>query len=126
MQAEIKGLISGATYSYRAFATTSKETIYGDTFEFSVPNTTGINHVEQNTEEMQIYFNSQKGIMVSVADKANSNCSYRINNINGDIVETGKIVADENWHSVKKLLPGIYIIRVSNLKESKIIKVAIK
>lgn len=126
MQAEIKGLISGATYSYRAFATTSKETIYGDTFEFSVPNTTGINHAEQNTEEMQIYFNSQKGIMVSVADKANSNCSYRINNINGDIVETGKIVADENWHSVKKLLPGIYIIRVSNLKESKIIKVAIK
>lgn len=126
MQAEIKGLISGATYSYRAFATTSKETIYGDTFEFSVPNTTGINHAEQNTEEMQIYFNSQKGIMVSVADKANSNCSYRINNINGDIVETGKIVADENWHSVKKLLPGIYIITVSNLKESKIIKVAIK
>lgn len=126
MQAEIKGLISGATYSYRTFATTSKETIYGDTFEFSVPNTTGINHAEQNTEEMQIYFNSQKGIMVSVADKANSNCSYRINNINGDNVETGKIVADENWHSVKKLLPGIYIIRVSNLKESKIIKVAIK
>ncbi len=44
----------------------------------------------------------------------------------GDIVVDGEIVAHEKSAFCQETITRIYIIRVSNLKESKIIKVAIK
>lgn len=129
MEAEITDLTPGYTYSYRAYAKTSKGTTYGETQQFTIPVPTAINGVADTTSsELQFSVKSSSGVQMIVNGTSKEECTYRISDITGNCMAFGKIAADGAWHSITatKPSPGIYIITVSDGNNIKSVKIVIK
>lgn len=126
IEATLTNLIPNTQYSYRAFAETNTETVYGETISFTIPNTTGISSIEQQENNLQISLNRQNGFRISAIDCEHSKCNYSIWDIHGRLIYKGTLIANGQWQTVHNTFTGMYIIKVSNGKESKTIKVTVK
>lgn len=129
MEAEITDLTPGYTYSYRAYAKTSKGTTYGETQQFTIPVPTAINGVaDMTSSKLQFSVKSSSGVQMTVNGTSKEECTYRISDITGNCMAFGKIAADGAWHSITatKPSPGIYIITVSDGNNIKSVKIVIK
>lgn len=128
MEAEITDLAPNTTYNYRAYAKTSKGTTYGETLKFTTPVATAIIGIT-NTTNSDLQFNVRNTNNVQIAiNGTDKECNYRMNSITGANVASGKTSADGEWHSITnyQLPSGIYIITVSDGKDKKSTKIAIK
>ena len=128
MEAEITDLAPNTTYNYRAYAKTSKGTTYGETLKFTTPVATAIIGIT-NTTNSDLQFNVRNTNNVQIAiNGTDKECNYRMNSITGANVASGKTTADGEWHSITnyQLPSGIYIITVSDGKDKKSTKIAIK
>lgn len=115
MEAEIKDLASNAVYYYRAFAKTSKNTTYGETLQFEVPDVSSVQQIENaNSNDVKVSVKTDQGLQLSVMGTAKGKCSYKIISITGSTIAAGSITADGEWHMVSdsNLPTGIYIIQV--------------
>ena len=128
MEAEITDLAPNTTYNYRAYAKTSKGTTYGETLKFTTPVTTAIIGIT-NTTNSNLQFNVRNTNNVQIAiNGTDKECNYRMNSITGANIASGKTTADGEWHTIAnyQLPSGIYIITVSDGKDKKSTKIAIK
>lgn len=128
MEAEITDLAPNTTYNYRAYAKTSKGTTYGETLKFTTPVATAIIGII-NTTNSELQFNVRNTNNVQIAiNGTDKECNYRMNSITGANIASGKTTADGEWHSITnyQLPSGIYIITVSDGKDKKSTKIAIK
>ena len=115
MEAEIKDLASNAVYYYRAFAKTSKNTTYGETVQFEVPDVSSVQQIENaNSNDVKVSVKTDQGLQLSVMGTAKGKCSYKIISMTGSTIAAGSITADGEWHMVSdsNLPTGIYIIQV--------------
>lgn len=130
MEAELTNLAYNTTYYCHAYVKTEKTTTYGETQQFTTPKqeTSGISNITSDAhEDLNFAVRQDDGLRISISGN-NEIYSYRITNINGSQVAQGKVLANNDWHHItKQRLPnGIYIIVVTNNKQMKIKKVAIK
>ena len=128
MEAEITDLAPNTTYNYRAYAKTSKGTTYGETLKFTTPVATAIIGIT-NTTNSDLQFNVRNTNNVQIAiNGTDKECNYRMNSITGANIASGKTTADGEWHTIAnyQLPSGIYIITVSDGKDKKSTKIAIK
>lgn len=128
MEAEITDLAPNTTYNYRAYAKTSKGTTYGETLKFTTPVATAIIGIT-NTTNSDLQFNVKNTNNVQIAiNGTDKECNYRMNSITGANIASGKTTADGEWHTIAnyQLPSGIYIITVSDGKDKKSTKIAIK
>lgn len=130
MEAELTNLAYNTTYYCRAYVKTEKTTTYGETQQFTTlkQTTSGISNITSEAhEDFNFAVRQDDGLKISISGN-NEIYSYRITNINGSQVAQGKVLANNDWHHItKQRLPnGIYIIVVTNNKQMKIKKVAIK
>ena len=128
MEAEITDLAPNTTYNYRAYAKTSKGTTYGETLKFTTPVANAIIGIT-NTSNSDLQFNVRNTNNVQIAiNGTDKECNYRMNSITGANVASGKTTADGEWHTIAnyQLPSGIYIITVSDGKDEKSTKIAIK
>ena len=128
MEAEITNLAPNTTYNYRAYAKTSKGTTYGETLKFTTPVATAIIGIT-NTTNSDLQFNVRNTNNVQIAiNGTDKECNYRMNSITGANIASGKTTADGEWHTIAnyQLPSGIYIITVSDGKDKKSTKIAIK
>lgn len=128
MEAEITDLAPNTTYNYRAYAKTSKGTTYGETLKFTTPVATAIIGIT-NTTNSDLQFNVRNTNNVQIAiNGTDKECYYRMNSITGANIASGKTTADGEWHTIAnyQLPSGIYIITVSDGKDKKSTKIAIK
>lgn len=115
MEAEIKDLVSNAAYYYRAFARTSKNTTYGETLQFEVPDVSSIQQIENtNGNDIKVCVKTDQGLQLSVVGTAKCKCSYKVFSMTGSTIASGSITADGEWHRVSdtNLQTGIYIIQM--------------
>lgn len=128
MEAEITDLAPNTTYNYRAYAKTLKGTTYGETLKFTTPVATAIIGITNTTNSDQ-QFNVRNTNNVQIAiNGTDKECNYRMNSITGANIASGKTTADGEWHTIAnyQLPSGIYIITVSDGKDKKSTKIAIK
>lgn len=115
MEAEIMDLVSNAAYYYRAFARTSKNTTYGETLQFEVPDVSSIQQIENtNGNDIKVCVKTDQGLQLSVVGTAKCKCSYKVFSMTGSTIASGSITADGEWHRVSdtNLQTGIYIIQM--------------
>mgnify|MGYP004692021885 CR=1 FL=1 len=115
MEAEIKNLASNAVYYYRAFAKTSKNTTYGETLQFEVPDVSSVQQIENaDDNDVKVSVKTDHGLQLSVVGTVRGKCSYKVISLTGSTITAGSITADGEWHRVSdtNLHTGIYIIQV--------------
>lgn len=117
MSATITDLAEATTYSFRAYAKTTKGTTYGETQQFTTPVIDGINDVftnRNNTLHFDVRTNND--IKVSINGANADFCYYSITTIGGNIVARGEIPTDEEWHTLSKgrIESGFYIVTVTD------------
>lgn len=128
MEADIINLAPSTTYNYCAYAKTSKGTTYGETLKFTTSVATAINGITSTSNgNLQFNVRNANGVQIAI-NGTDKECVYRMNNITGASIVSGKVEADGEWHSItnKQLPYGIYIITVSDRKETKSAKIVIK
>lgn len=128
MEADIINLAPSTTYNYRAYAKTSMGTTYGETLKFTTSVATDINGITSTSNgNLQFNVRNANGVQIAI-NGTDKECVYRMNNITGASIVSGKVEADGEWHSItnKQLPYGIYIITVSDRKETKSAKIVIK
>lgn len=128
MEAEITDLAPNTTYNYRAYAKTSKGTTYGETLQFTTPVVTAINGITSTANgNLQFNVRNTNGVYIAI-NGTDKECVYRMSSITGASIASGKTTANGEWHSITEhqLPSGIYIITVSDGKEKKSAKIAIK
>ena len=128
MEAEITDLAPNTTYNYRAYAKTSKGTTYGETLKFTTPVATAIIGITNTTNsDLQLNVRNTNNVQIAI-NGTDKECYYRMNSITGANIASGKTTADGEWHTIAnyQLPSGIYIITVSDGKDKKSTKIAIK
>lgn len=128
MEADIINLAPSTTYNYRAYAKISKGTTYGETLKFTTSVATAIDGITSTSNgNLQFNVRNANGVQIAI-NGTDKECVYRMNNITGAGIVSGKVEADGEWHSItnKQLPYGIYIITVSDRKNTKSAKIVIK
>lgn len=129
MTANIDNLIEGKNYAIRAFVRTSKETTYGEIQTFTTTNTTGIGNVFGENEIMNLRIISQSYNTITVnLTGMQSEGIYQVFNLNGLKVCNGVLNATNAIQQIQtpNLSAGIYLLKVSDNKQSKVVRVIIR
>lgn len=115
----LSDLQPGTTYYYRSYAKTAKETVYGEQQSFTTEWPVGIGTATAATFGLRL--DCGKLIVAGLTH----NATYRLVNLNGQLIATGALRADEGEQivSLPQLSRGMYLIHVSSNGESKTLKV---
>ena len=110
---EITGLTAGTKYYYRAYATNSVDTTYGEVQSFT---TTDILSSEDfELSEVSILPNPTSGILnITAPEKAN----YRLLNIKGQVLKKGILATGESKINISSFAKGIYLLNIKTDKGS--------
>ena len=110
MSVLLENLEPGTRYKYRAFATTSKETIYGEVQMFETPTVTD---VEEMTYHSEPVISSRRGVIY--IDNVDENCIVRVFTLSG-----AKIY--EGYDREISVESGIYIIHADAITLKLVVK----
>lgn len=110
MSVLIENLEYGTRYKYRAFVTTTKETVFGEIQMFETPIQTD---VEEITYDKPIVISSDEGVIY--INNVEENCRVRIFTLSGVEIYTGY----DREISVES---GIYIIHINNIIQKLMVK----
>ena len=110
MSVLLENLEPGTRYKYRAFATTKKETIYGEIQMFETP---AMTDVEEMTFHSEPIISSRRGVIY--IDNMDENCIVRVFTLSGAKIYEG----DDREISVES---GIYIIHADAITHKLVVK----
>lgn len=129
MTATIDNLIGGRNYAIRAFVKTSKGTTYGETQTFTTTNTTGIGNVfgDNGTMVLKIVSQSYNTIKIKLSGMQNEG-QYQLFNLNGLRVCYGTLDTSSAVQQIQtpNLSKGVYLLKVSDSEQSKVVRVIIR
>lgn len=129
MTVTIANLIGGRNYAIRAFVKTAKDTTYGETQTFTTTNSTGIGNVfgKNETMNLKIISQSHNAITLNLSGIQNEG-QYQLFNINGLKVCSGVLNTMSNIKQIQtpNLSTGIYLLKISDSKQSKVVRVIIR
>ena len=110
---EITGLTAGTKYYYRAYATNSVDTTYGEVQSFT---TTDILSSEDfKLSGISILPNPTSGILnITAVEKAD----YRLFNIKGQVLKKGILVSGKSKINISSFAKGIYLLNIKTDKGS--------
>ena len=131
MAATISDLTPATLYAFRAFATTSKETVYGEEMTFETEGATGIDEVPVSTDLFNISARQASGsgcLQVCVSGASTSTAQCCLMNVSGAKVATASIVSDGSWQTFQTghLASGVYLLHVTCGKDARTVKLLIK
>lgn len=131
MAATISDLSPATLYTFRAFATTSKETVYGEEMTFETKTATGISEIPATTDVFNISARqaSERGnLQVCVSGASTSTAQCCLMNVSGTTVATASVMSDGNWQAFRAghLASGVYLLHVTCGKDARTVKLLIK
>ena len=110
---EITGLTAGTTYYYRAYATNSVGTTYGEAEDFTTEAALSIEDFE--LAGISISPNPTSGIVnMTIAEKAN----YRLLNMKGQVLKKGTLTTGKNKIDISSFAKGVYLFILNTDKGS--------
>ena len=125
MEAELKDLLPGATYVYRAFVTTATGTTYGETRSFSLPGApVGIEETAAASGEKCLDFSVRHAgqMEICVLGSSAEQCVCRVTDTAGRTVLSASVLADGQWHPLGEagaLPAGLYVLTLTDGTEMK-------
>ncbi len=125
MEAELKDLLPGATYVYRAFVTTAMGTTYGETRSFSLPGApVGIEETAAASGEKCLDFSVRHAgqMEICVSGSSAERCVCRVTDTAGRTVLSASVLADRQWHPLDEagaLPAGLYVLTLTDGTEVK-------
>ena len=109
----ITGLTESTTYFYKAYATNSVDTSYGN--EQSFTTTVILSNEDFKLSGISILPNPTNGILnITTAKKAN----YRLLNIRGQVLKKGILISGKSKIDVLSFAKGIYLLNIKTNKGS--------
>ena len=109
----ITGLTEGTKYYYKAYATNSVGTTYGEAEDFTTEAALSIEDFE--LAGISISPNPTSGILnMTIAEKAN----YRLLNTKGQVLKKGTSTAGKNKIDISSFAKGIYLLKIKTSKGS--------
>lgn len=129
MVAAAEGLDYNSTYYYRAFAKTASGITYGEEMNFKTEEITGLEDIT-GTDAFNVALRSNpvyRQAWIRINGK-NEHATYYLINLNGSMVDSGEIIADDSWQVIdlSHRTSGIYLLRINNERHSKTLKLIIK
>ena len=116
MTATLTDLEPGTSYSYRAYAKTSKGTTYGDEQNFTTGGTpTGIATIKTDgNESIHAKGSLNKGFSIMVDETAGCT-TWEIISTSGKHIDRGQVTSNGNWIAVnhKSLKRGLYLVKIT-------------
>ena len=125
MEVELKDLLPGATYVYRAFVTTATGTTYGETRSFSLPGApVGIEETVVASGEKCLDFSVRHAgqMEICVSGSSAEQCVCRVTDLAGRTVLSASVLADGQWHPLGEagaLPAGLYVLTLTDGTEVK-------
>lgn len=131
MQAKVTGLQPFTTYCYRAFAKTASGTTYGQEFEFTTESGTGINSVQDNSFKVCLMNNPVSDeACIKINGLQGNRIIYKIYSVQGHLVKTGNTETQDSTDTIfidtRELTGGLYILQISNDKQTQTLKMIIR
>ena len=129
MVAAAEGLNYNSTYYYRAFAKTASGITYGEDMNFKTEEITGLENIT-GTDAFNVALRSNpvyRQAWIRINGK-NEHATYYLINLNGSMVDSGEIIADDSWQVIdlSHRTSGVYLLRINNERHSKTLKLIIK
>jgi len=116
LEADISGLIAKTEYTYKAFATTPTDTIYGEDINFITPAPVSLDDENISNTKFVIYPNPAKEYINVKLDKMNKNTNIIIFDISGrEISNYSFSPIDNNYNArinTSNLLKGVYTLKI--------------
>lgn len=116
LEADISGLIAKTEYTYKAFATTPTDTIYGEDINFITPAPVSLDEENISNTKFVIYPNPAKEYINVKFNKMNKNTNIIIFDISGrEISNYSFSPIDNNYNArinTSNLLKGVYTLKI--------------
>lgn len=126
MTATLENLKSGQTYAIRAFARTAKGTTYAETKTFTTTTLTNIGQIftSENSLAIKVVGQSQSNLTVNVSGMKGLG-HYQLFKLNGTMICNGVFNTTDRIQNINipHMESGIYILKISDDKQSKAIRV---
>lgn len=131
MQAKVTGLQPFTTYCYRAFAKTASGTTYGQEFEFTTESGTGINSTQDNSFKVCLMNNPVSDeACIKINGLQGNRIIYKIYSVQGHLVKTGNTETQDSTDMIfidtRELTEGLYILQISNDKQTQTLKMIVR